>query len=73
MKLNKQQLSKKIDKLAEIKAKIASLAVEEYTLSTIIKDQGGGESKKWRAVLVGIPLHHVTIQAHKQLRLYTQE
>lgn len=69
MKLNKAALARKIDALARVKAKLRPLLEREHILTSVIKAQGGGESKKWWADVVKQPKKTVVVKAHKQLRL----
>jgi len=69
MRLNQTQVARKINALANIKAKISQLALREHELSLVIKNAGGGESGLWRADIVHIPAHIRKVRAHKQLRL----
>jgi hypothetical protein len=69
MRQTRQQVSWKIDRLAELKKRIARELDKANMLVLSIKQAGGGESKKFRATLHHIRAHDVHIRAHKQLRI----
>lgn len=73
MNLNKQQLAKEIDAYVALKARENALALQAARHAQMIKQAGGGESKKWRAALVKVARKVVIVKAHKQLRVYPIE
>ena len=69
MKLNKATIARKINAWAKLQAKLRPLLLKQHDLVTVIKAAGGGESKKWKALIVKQPKKIMIVKAHKQLRL----
>ena len=73
MKLSKKDLARQIDRLADIKIRIATLRVDEEALATQVKRAGGGQSDLWLAKVIVMPKHTCVIPRHKQLRMFVRE
>lgn len=72
MRYTKAQISHKIDYLAALRAQQSILTNKSQDLVLAIKEAGGGESKRFRALLVRMPKKTVVVKAHKQVRLYAK-
>jgi hypothetical protein len=68
--MNQKQMSRKINQLAKLKAKISKFNDAAEMLVLQITKHGGGESKEWIAQIVTMPKRTVVIRKHKQLRLF---
>ena len=67
--MNKQRIARKINRLAKLKAEMRGLQDAAEMLTLQLLKHGGGESKKWTAIVVAMPKRTMIIRAHKQLRL----
>lgn len=72
MRYTQAQVATRINRLAAIKSQQRRLEARANDLVLAIRAAGGGQSKKWDALLVRMPRKVVVVKAHTQVRLYAR-